>query len=770
VTIGQLVALLRVDTSAFMTSIDVARRMLGTFGKGFGSFATTALSMGAKAAAGLAGVTVGLQTIAGLVGTVAAAGPALAVLPAVLGAVKLATAAVTVGMQGFGDAMSAIASGDAAAFAEAVGKLAPQAQEAARAVQSLKPAWDSLQLEVQNRLFAETGTRIASLGGAYLPILRENLSGVAELLNSAAHDVADFFSDAEVQGDVGEGFALLRESIGNVTPAIGPVVEGLYMIGRVGADFLPGLTAGASDAAAAFREWVGEARASGQLHEWISQALSVLGDLGTIAGNVGSILGGIFSAASASGGGFLQTVMTITGSIAEMVNSAAGQEVLGSLFAMGTQIAQAFMSVLSALLPAVAPLIPLVAQLATTIGTGLAQVLIAIMPAVSALVTALVSSLQPVLPVIAGLFTQLAGVLGPLAMTLVSALAPVLPVIVNVFTQLVGIVAPLVAQLAGVLAPILPQIANLFMLLVQAAMPLLPPLAQLISAILPPLGAILSGVVIPAIQLVIGILGAWWGVLAVGLTIVAGFATSVSQFFTNLMTTVGSIVSGIVNFIVTGFMNARDLALNAFSAMVSGVSGFIGDLLGFVGSIPGRILDALGDLGSLLVESGRSLIDGFLGGLKSAWDTVVSWAKGAMEWLRGFWPFSPAKRGAFSGSGYVTHSGKALTSDFAQSLRAGMPTVVGAARDVMSATHLAMTPALDARSTGLPGNGWLSRAGDRGGASADQIASAVGSAVHRALDGARMDVDGRGVARIVNRQNLRDNRRGAGGFAPVLSR
>lgn len=111
------------------------------------------------------------------------------------------------------------------------------------------------------------------------------------------------------------------------------------------------------------------------------------------------------------------------------------------------------------------------------------------------------------------------------------------------------------------------------------------------------------------------------------------------------------------------------------------------DAIAWIKGIPGKILGALGNLGQLLVNSGRSIIDGFLGGLKRGWETVKGWVTGAMDWLRGFWPFSPAERGAFSGTGYVDRSGKALTTDFAASLKKGMPMVASAASDLLGAAQ-----------------------------------------------------------------------------------
>ncbi|GBD12541.1 hypothetical protein HRbin24_00549 [bacterium HR24] len=62
---------------------------------------------------------------------------------------------------------------------------------------------------------------------------------------------------------------------------------------------------------------------------------------------------------------------------------------------------------------------------------------------------------------------------------------------------------------------------------------------------------------------------------------------------------------------------ARDLVVGAFNRMKDGVGMALWGLLETVRGIPGQILDALGDLGSLLWGAGRALIRGLIDGIKS---------------------------------------------------------------------------------------------------------------------------------------------------------
>lgn len=137
-------------------------------------------------------------------------------------------------------------------------------------------------------------------------------------------------------------------------------------------------------------------------------------------------------------------------------------------------------------------------------------------------------------------------------------------------------------------------------------------------------------------------------------------------------------------------------ASNAWNGFLRATSDLGGRVIGFVGSLPGKIMGALGDLGNLLVRSGGALVDGFLRGIQGAWNSLVGWVKQGMDWLRGLWPFSPAKWGPFSGKGYVTHSGKAIIRDFADSLKKEQPYLLDSAQNIMGDFQSNFQPSLNA--------------------------------------------------------------------------
>jgi phage-related protein len=142
----------------------------------------------------------------------------------------------------------------------------------------------------------------------------------------------------------------------------------------------------------------------------------------------------------------------------------------------------------------------------------------------------------------------------------------------------------------------------------------------------------------------------------------------VSSAISRVRGAVSSGLSAVRGAFSSGFAAARGVVTGAMSSIRSAVSNGIGRVVSLVRSLPGRIRGALGGLGSVLFSSGTALIDGFASGIRAAIGRATSAASSAVSAVRNFFPFSPAKEGPFSGSGYTTFSGEALMKDFAKSM------------------------------------------------------------------------------------------------------
>lgn len=295
-------------------------------------------------------------------------------------------------------------------------------------------------------------------------------------------------------------------------------------------------------------------------------------------------------------------------------------------------------------------------------------------------------------------FTDLAGKILDVAVT-----ASPLSALFTVITDNLPLVQDLAAQIGDglgqaldALLPVLPPLAQAFITILSAVLPLVPvvlqlvlafvpllePLLSLIGTILPPLAELLGVILPPAVALVAGILTT---VLVPALTFVVDWFSGVFEaaeilvkFFTGEFSTQDVLdqlnnIGGPVGAVLGWF---RDLGIFIGTFIRDsriGFQNFVGDVranidgaVGFITGLPGRILGAIGSLGSLLFNSGRDLIQGFINGISQMVGNVSRAVGGIMSTVRGFFPNSPAKRGPFSGEGWrsLQRSGKALFDQF----------------------------------------------------------------------------------------------------------
>lgn len=109
----------------------------------------------------------------------------------------------------------------------------------------------------------------------------------------------------------------------------------------------------------------------------------------------------------------------------------------------------------------------------------------------------------------------------------------------------------------------------------------------------------------------------------------------------------------------------RETAVNGLRLLREIVEAGISGLVAYMREVPGRILEALGDLGSLLLGAGRNLIEGLISGIKNmakaaadaAWGVVKGAAKAAWDAVV---PGSPSK------------VGRAIGQNFGQGIAAGI--------------------------------------------------------------------------------------------------
>jgi phage-related protein len=520
--------------SLFTSAFGVVRNLASGIGSAVANGTRLLLIGGAAglASTALAGLTASLVAF---VGAAAQAGAAAGVLPAVLIAIKAVTATVQLGLRGVGDAMKALASGDAAAFDQAIKKLAPSARQFAVEVRALKPAFDSMQMEVQQRLFQGLGEQVRLLGRQYLPVARSLFQGLATSINASAREVLTFVRSTAAFQDVTVTTGNIRAGFDAARVAAVPFTRAVLDIVAAGSTQLPRLGEAIGRIGTNFSTFIGDLAASGRLEEIFSRGLDAASQLGRILGNVGTVIGQVFSAGQEQGAGLLSSLETITSAAVDFFASLEGQDALGSFF--------------GAIGALVSTILPLIRELALAVGGGLAPILQNLAQGIGPGLLALFQQLNPAFTAAGPGLSALGAALGQV----LAAIAPILPAL----GQLVG-------QLAGLFA--------------QALTAILPTLTSFIEKITSSPGAF-AGFAAAA------------GAIGLVFANLSGIFSAVAPFIDDLVTKAGGLRGAL-----SALGGPIGIAIGLLLTLLTGSSDFrnaIGELLKVLGQLTGQLLGAL---------------------------------------------------------------------------------------------------------------------------------------------------------------------------------
>lgn len=370
------------------------------------------------------------------------------------------------------------------------------------------------------------------------------------------------------------------------------------------------------------------------------------------------------------------------------------------------QLAATILAVVGAL----APLAPIIGTVVSIVGT-IASVIGAILPVIGAVAGVLAGLSAPVLAVVAGIGLLVAAFVTALAssepfrnslaqifqglVTMVQPIiAAVIPMLVQIgeafigmVTTVIGALVPMVTTIVEIAAQIVSFLAPIVAFLIQTFSPAFEFIGKTVSDIFGFIGKVIAD----AVNIITGILnvflsalrgdweGAWNGLLNVLKGILDFIVNTITGAFDVVMHIFENLAKMLVDIWTNLWNGIGDFVVGAWNGITKAIGDGVGSAVEFVKSMPGKIKDGLGNLGGLLLDSGKALIGGFIDGIKSMIGGAKDAVGGVLKAIGDFFPHSPAKVGPFSGRGYTTHSGKALIGDFAGAIRAGRDEVADAA-------------------------------------------------------------------------------------------
>jgi cell wall-associated NlpC family hydrolase len=304
-----------------------------------------ALAGGLVAASGAA-----TQLTAALLPVASAAGA----LPGAFAVAKAASLTTKVAFAGLGEAMSAVAEGDAKKLKEAMKDLSPNAQAVVKESAKIIGVFDDLKASVQQNAFAGIAPHMREVAGNLAPAVKTGMSGVAAEMNKAGKEALKFGATPVAKGLIKDIFSTTAGVIRNATGAVQPFLGAVAKLTQISLPFAKNLASIAINSIKMGSAFVQSERGANMLQGMIQRGIDRLLQLGRIVKNTVVGLVSMFRQVNVSGGSILDTIERLTAKFAAWGKSAEGQkataEVMKTLVQTFQQMAQLAPLVLSPLI------------------------------------------------------------------------------------------------------------------------------------------------------------------------------------------------------------------------------------------------------------------------------------------------------------------------------------------------------------------------------------------------------------------------------------
>jgi phage-related protein len=159
---------------------------------------------------------------------------------------------------------------------------------------------------------------------------------------------------------------------------------------------------------------------------------------------------------------------------------------------------------------------------------------------------------------------------------------------------------------------------------------------------------------------------------------IADFFGGIIEGIAKLLSGVGGVVPAIMETITTSISKAVEAIKETWHGLQNAVTGRISSIVETAKGIPDRIKAAVGNLGNLLFQAGRNLIQGLIDGIKSMGKPLSNIADWVIKKITDRLPGSPAKEGPLSGEGYAVIRGRHLIQDMVKGIAMEAPTLATA--------------------------------------------------------------------------------------------
>jgi hypothetical protein len=281
-----------------------------------------------------------------LIATLFGLGNSLAPLVGLLGAIPgLATGALAtlaplvIALQGMGDAISAMTSGDLQKFNDSLKKLSPSAAAFVRELKTLMPIFHEIKRSVQEAFFSQFVGDLSKTLHALQGPLTAGLSNVAFALGSVVSQILKFAGTERFVTFIADLFSSVSDGINKNGPVLVHFLDAMIALADASLPaitvFLDGLAAGADSLSTKLQKSVKD----GSFQRFLDNAFKTLKDVLALTGQLLGLLKDMFGTTDKSGKTFLQDITEVIRKLRTFFESDKGKKFIQDMLDTGHDLA-----------------------------------------------------------------------------------------------------------------------------------------------------------------------------------------------------------------------------------------------------------------------------------------------------------------------------------------------------------------------------------------------------------------------------------------------